>query len=156
MIRGFVEGQMLRLSQKRVVAGTLDHLVARFLFAGNEWRGLEVWMHLQQGEQHYAIKLTQGQSKKEDHLNLSKGRWRVWLHGNAVVDGEVVERITTNICNITVEETGGEGGAPMPPVAPTVAEQREARLTTLERRVESLPDAPTESAPSYDGVVEVV
>ena len=113
-------------------------------------------MHLQQGEQHYAIKLTQGQSKKEDHLNLSKGKWRVWLHGNAVVDGEVVERITTNICNITVEETGSEGGALMPPVAPTVAEQLEARLTTLERRVESLPDAPTESAPNYDGVVEVV
>lgn len=133
MIRGFVNGQTLRLSQERVVADTLDYLVARFLFAGEDWMGLEKWLHLEQGEYHYAIKLTGNETRKEDHLNLSAGQWLVWLHGNEVADGEVTERITTNVCALTVEETGGLEGEIMPPVAPEVAEQLEARMTALER-----------------------
>jgi hypothetical protein len=133
MIRGFVQGQTLRLSQGRVVADTLDYLVARFLFAGDEWTGLEKWMHLQQDEYHYAIKLTDNETQKGDHLNLGAGQWLVWLHGNEVVDGEVTERITTNVCAFTVEATGALEGEVMPSVLPEVAEQLDARMTALER-----------------------
>lgn len=153
MIRGFVSGQTLRLSRSRVVADTLDYLVAHFLFSGKDWDGLEKWMHLQQGDGHFAIKLTGDETRKEDHLNLSAGQWLVWLHGNEVADGEVTARITTNVCSLTVEATGAMEGEIMPPVAPDMAEQLDARLSALEQRLESLPEA---SAPLYGGEVEVV
>ena len=156
MIRGFVSGQTLRLSQSRVVADTIDYLVARFLFSGKDWDGLEKWMHLQQGDQHFAIRLTGDETRKEDHLNLGAGRWLVWLHGNEVADGEVVERITTNVCTLSVEATGAQEGDVMPSVAPDVAEQLAARLSALEQKLEGLPDTPTTSVPLYGGEVEVV
>lgn len=133
MIRGFVHGQTLRLSQGRVVADTLDYLVARFLFEGEDWTGMEKWMHLMQGDEHYAIKLTDDETRREDHLNLSAGQWLVWLHGNELAGGEVVERITTNVCTLIVEETGGMDGEVMPPVAPDVVEQLAARISALEQ-----------------------
>lgn len=156
MIRGFVNGQMLRLSQGRVVADTIDYLVARFLFAGDEWTGLEKWMHLQQGARHYAIKLTDNETRKEDHMNLGAGQWLIWLHGNEVVEGEVTERITTNVCTLAVEETGATEGEVMQPVAPEVAEQLDARIVVLERKVAALSNGTTEAAPLYGGEVEVV
>jgi len=156
MIRAFVSGQTLRLSQSRVVADTIDYLVARFLFTGADWNGLEKWMHLQQGEYHYAIKLTDDQTRREDHLNLTEGQWLIWLHGNEVVDGEVTERITTNVCAFTVEATGALEGEVMPPVAPDVAEQLDARMTAIEREQATEVHLPAVGAVDEGKLLQVV
>jgi hypothetical protein len=133
MIKGFVQGQTLKLAQTRVVADTIDYLIAKFHFQGEDWRNLEKWMHLQQGEQLYAIKLTEDRTQKSDHLNLGAGEWAVWLHGNENSDGVVVQRITTNICSFTVIESGALEGEVMPELPATLGEQIDARLCALEQ-----------------------
>ena len=139
MIKGFVQGQTLKLAQTRVVADTIDYLIAKFHFQGEDWRGLEKWMHLQQGEQLYVIKLTDDRTQKRDHLNLSAGEWAVWLHGNENVDGVVTQRITTNICAFTVERSGALEGDAMPELPAGLGEQLQARIHALEEARSELP-----------------
>ena len=133
MIKGFVQGQTLKLAQTRIVADTIDYLIAKFHFQGEDWRGLEKWMHLQQGEQLYAIKLIEDKTQKSDHLNLGAGEWAIWLHGNENSDGVVVQRITTNICSFTVIASGALEGEVMPELPASLGEQIDARLCALEQ-----------------------
>ena len=139
MIKGFVQGQTLKLAQTRVVADTIDYLIAKFHFQGEDWRGLEKWMHLQQGEQLYVIKLTEDRTQKSDHLNLSAGEWAVWLHGNETVNGSVTQRITTNVCAFTVERSGAQDGDAMPELPAGLGEQLQARVAALEGQEAELP-----------------
>lgn len=139
MIKGFVQGQTLKLAQTRVVADTIDYLIAQFRFQGEDWRALEKWMHLQQGEQLYVIKLTNDRTRKSDHLNLSAGEWAIWLHGNENVNGEVTQRITTNICAFTVERSGALEGDVLPELPASIGEQLEARIALLEDNESRLP-----------------
>lgn len=139
MIKGFVQGQTLKLAQTRVVADTIDYLIAKFHFQGEDWRGLEKWMHLQQGEQLYVIKLTEDRTQKSDHLNLSAGEWAVWLHGNETVNGSVTQRITTNVCAFTVERSGALDGDAMPELPAGLGEQLQARVAALEGQEAELP-----------------
>ncbi|MBE6661619.1 MAG: hypothetical protein E7605_09505 [Ruminococcaceae bacterium] len=139
MIKGFVQGQTLKLAQTRVVADTIDYLIAKFHFQGEDWQGLEKWMHLQQGEQLYVIRLTNDRTRKNDHLNLGAGEWAVWLHGNEQVDGAVAQRITTNICAFTVERSGVLEGDAMPELPAGLGEQLDARVAVLEQQRGALP-----------------
>ncbi len=139
MIKGFVQGQTLRLAQTRVVADSIDYLIAKFSFQGEDWRGLEKWMHLQQGEQLYVIQLNDDRTQKSDHLNLSAGEWAVWLHGNVSESGTVTQRITTNICTFTVEQSGALEGDAMPELPASIGEQLQARIAVLEANEGGLP-----------------
>ena len=139
MIKGFVQGQTLRLAQTRVVADSIDYLIAKFHFQGEDWRGLEKWMHLQQGEQLYVIQLIDDHTQKSDHLNLSAGEWAVWLHGNVSESGSVMQRITTNICTFTVEQSGALEGDAMPELPASIGEQLQARIAVLEANEGGLP-----------------
>ena len=139
MIKGFVQGQTLRLAQTRVVADSIDYLIAKFHFQGEDWRGLEKWMHLQQGEQLYVIQLNDDRTQKSDHLNLSAGEWAVWLHGNVSESGSVMQRITTNICTFTVEQSGALEGDAMPELPASIGEQLQARIAALEANESGLP-----------------
>ncbi len=132
MIKGFVQGQTLKLARSHIVADTIDYLIAKFSFQGEDWRGLDKWMHLRKGEQTYAVHLTDDKTRKEDHLNLDAGVWSVWLHGSEQVGGQVVLRITTNVCDFKVEESGALDGEVLPELPVGVSEQLAARVDALE------------------------
>jgi len=144
MIKGFVQGQTLKLSHTKVVADSIDYLIAKFTFNGDDWTNMDKWMHLQKGESVYAVRLQDDKTKKEDHLNLGAGEWSIWLHGNLQEDGVVRERITTNICTIHVENSGALSGDALPELPASIGEQVMARMDVLEAQMEkaaTLPDA---------------
>lgn len=132
MITGHIVRQRLNLCDSHVVADTIDYLEAKFFFKTDDWDGLEKWVHFANGDTVYDIPLTDGCIRKEDHLNLSAGVWSVYLHGNAYENGEVVERITTDIAPLYVHPTGTLDGEPFPEIPASVVEQINARLARLE------------------------
>ena len=144
MIKGFVQGQTLKLSQTKVVAGSIDYLIAKFTFNDAEWASLDKWMHLKKGESVYAVRLQNDRTRKEDHLNLDAGEWSVWLHGNSQEDGVVTERITTNVCTFTVEDSGVLSGDALPELPASLGEQVMVRMDALEAQMgkaATIPDA---------------
>ena len=156
MIKGFVQGQTLKLSQTKVVAGSIDYLIAKFTFNDAEWASLDKWMHLQKGESVYAVRLQNDRTRKEDHLNLDAGEWSVWLHGNSQEDGVVTERITTNVCSFTVEESGVLSGDALPELPAGVGEQVMARMEALEAQMEQTNPLPDPSELENGRVLMVV
>lgn len=133
MIAGFVRGQTLRLSVPRIAADTIDYLTAKFLFQSSDWDGLGKWAHFAQGEAAYDICLTDDEITADAHLNLSAGKWKVYLHGNRYADGAVVQRITTEVQELEVLPTGMLNGEPFPEMPASVTEQILARLDNVEQ-----------------------
>ncbi len=133
MIAGFVRGQMLRLSVPRIAADTIDYLTAKFLFQSSDWSGLEKWAHFAQGAAAYDICLTDDEITADAHLNLSAGKWKVYLHGNRYADGAVVQRITTEVQELEVLPSGMLNGEPFPEMPASVTEQILARLDNVEQ-----------------------
>jgi len=156
MIKGFVQGQTLKLSQTKVVAGSIDYLIAKFTFNDAEWASLDKWMHLQKGESVYAVRLQNDRTRKEDHLNLDAGEWSVWLHGISQEEGVVTERITTNVCTFTVEESGVLSGDALPELPAGVGEQVMARMEALEAQMEQTDPLPDPSELENGRVLMVV
>ncbi len=156
MIKGFVQGQTLKLSQTKVVAGSIDYLIAKFTFNDAEWASLDKWMHLQKGESVYAVRLQNDRTRKEDHLNLDAGEWSVWLHGNSQEDGVVTERITTNVCTFTVEDSGVLSGDALPELPAGIGEQVMARMEALEAQMEQTDPLPDPSELENGRVLMIV
>jgi hypothetical protein len=113
-------------------------------------------MHLQKGESVYAVRLQSDRTRKEDHLNLDAGEWSVWLHGNSQEDGVVTERITTNVCTFTVEESGVLSGDALPELPAGVGEQVMARMEALEAQMEQTDPLPDPSELENGRVLMVV
>ncbi len=132
MIYGEIFRQRLKLVNEHVVADTIDYLEMKFNFRTDDWDGLSKWAHFANGDTVYDIPLTDDCIRREDHLNLTAGEWRVYLHGNAFADGQVVERITTNTEILRVIPTGTLDGEPFPEMPASVTEQILARLSWLE------------------------
>jgi hypothetical protein len=133
MITGFVHGQVLRLSAPVVAADTLDYLTAQFVFRSADWSGMEKWAHFSKGGTVYDVRLTDDKIRREDHLNLGAGEWKVYVHGNRFADGTVVERITTAEDVLRVVPTGALDGEPFPEMPASVTEQILARLENVEQ-----------------------
>lgn len=134
MITGHIVRQRLNLCDSHVVADTIDYLEAKFIFKTDDWDGLTKWAHFaNDGGTVYDIRLTEDCIRKEDHLNLSAGMWKVYLHGNGFRDGEVVQRITTDEAVLYVNPTGTLDGEPFPEMPASVTEQILARLDNVEQ-----------------------
>lgn len=131
MLYGEVNRQRLKIISEHVVADTIDYLEARFAFSV-DWDGLEKWVHFAKDGEVYDIQLTDDCIRKEDHLNLSAGIWKVYLHGNEFSGGRVIERITTNAAILKVEPTGTLDGEPFPEIPASETERINARLAKLE------------------------
>lgn len=131
MLYGEINRQRLKIINEHVVADTIDYLEARFAFS-EDWDGLEKWVHFAKDGEVYDIRLTDDCIRKEDHLNLSAGIWKVYLHGNEFSGGKVIERITTNAAILKVEPTGTLDGEPFPEMPASVTEQILARLNKIE------------------------
>lgn len=132
MLYGEINRQRLKIINEHVVADTIDYLEARFAFS-EDWDGLEKWAHFAKDGEVYDIRLTDDCIRKEDHLNLSAGIWKVYLHGNEFSGGKVIERITTNAAILKVEPTGTLDGEPFPEMPASVTEQILARLEDVEQ-----------------------
>lgn len=133
MLYGEITRQHLKLINAHVVADTIDYLEMKFSFQTADWSGLEKWAHFANGDTVYDIRLTNDCIRKEDHLNLSAGIWKVYLHGNEFADGRVTERITTNVEVLRVLPTGTLTGEPFPEMPASVTEQILARLENIEQ-----------------------
>lgn len=133
MLYGEILHQHLKLTSAHVVADTIDYLEMKFTFQTDDWDGLEKWAHFAKNGTVYDIRLTDDGIRKEDHLNLSAGVWKVYLHGNEFADGKVIERITTCVENLRVYPTGALDGEPFPEMPASVTEQILARLEDIEQ-----------------------
>lgn len=133
MLYGEILHQHLKLINEHVVADTIDYLEMNFTFQTDDWDGLEKWAHFSKNGTVYNIRLTDDCIRKEDHLNLSAGIWKVYLHGNEFADGKVIERITTCVENLRVYPTGTLTGEPFPEMPASVTEQILARLENIEQ-----------------------
>lgn len=127
MIEGVVKGQALVLSYPTTVAETVGYLTAVFSFPYGDWEGLNIWAHFKKEELVYSVQLKNGKITEEDHLNLSEGVWEVYLHGTKTVDGEAVQRITTQSRHLLVLPCGILDGEPLLVTPPSVGEQILAR-----------------------------
>lgn len=132
MLYGEINRQRMKIINEHVVADTIDYLEARFAFS-EDWDGLEKWAHFAKDGEVYDIRLTDDCVRKEDHLNLSAGIWKVYLHGNEFAGGKVIERITTNAAILKVAPTGTLDGEPFPEMPASVTEQILARLEKVEQ-----------------------
>lgn len=148
MIAGFVRGQTLRLSVPRIAADTIDYLTAKFLFQSSDWDGLEKWAHFAKSGAAYDIRLTDDEITADSHLNLSAGKWTVYLHGNRYADGKVVQRVTTETQTLEVFPTGILDGEPFPTVPPSAGEQIIASAAAAEAGAKSAADAAGRAAES--------
>ncbi len=133
MLYGEIIRQHLKLINEHVVADTIDYLEMKFTFQTDDWDGLEKWAHFSKNGTVYDIRLTDDCIRKEDHLNLGAGVWKVYLHGNEYRNGEVRERITTCVENLRVYPTGTLAGEPFPEMPASVTEQILARLEDIEQ-----------------------
>lgn len=133
LLYGDIFSQRLTLVNTHVVADTIDYLEVKFFFKTNDWDGLEKWVHFANSERVYDIRLSEDGVQKEDHLNLTAGKWRVYLHGNRYENGQVIERITTDEAVIYVAPTGTLDGEPFPEMPASVTEQILARLENVEQ-----------------------
>ncbi len=133
VIVGHVYGQSLRLVEETVAADTIDYLEAKFLFRSGDWDGMEKWAHFaDESGRVFDVKLTGDCIRKEDHLNLGEGTWSVYLHGNVFEDGQVVERVTTDVAVMVVKPSGAIDGEPFPEMPASEIERICARLEALE------------------------
>lgn len=133
MILGTINCQKLSLNSTDIVADTIDFIEARFVFMSDDWDGLEKWAHFARDSEVYDIRLTDDHIRREDHLNLSSGKWKVYIHGNEFRGGEVIQRVTTNMVTLYVEPTGTLDGEPFPEMPASVTEQILARLEDVEQ-----------------------
>lgn len=133
MLNGEIFRQRLKIANTHVVADTIDYLEAKFFFKTDDWDGLDKWAHFANDSAVYDIRLTEDCIRKEDHLNLSAGMWKVYLHGNEFRDGKVIQRITTDEAVLCVNPTGMLDGEPFPEMPASVTEQILARLDNVEQ-----------------------
>lgn len=139
MIVGYIKGQSLSLSSPTIASGTIDHLTAFFTFFTSEWEQCnEIWVHFSQGDTVYDAEIIEGKVNKNQHINLDKGEWEVYLHGNVNVNGEVIERITTEKETLFVKESGIIDGNPFPSVDESTAEKILAKAQYAVNEVERL------------------
>lgn len=140
--------QQLHLVKEHIVSETIDYLEMKFNFRTDDWNGLEKWVHFAKGDAVYDIPLMEDKIRREDHLNLSEGEWKVYLHGNRFEDGRVIERITTNQATLDVQPTGILDGGPFPEMPASVTERILARLDNVEQN-----GGDVESVKSVNGVL---
>lgn len=129
MINAFIKGQSLKVVAPVIVADSIKYLEAKFHFQTSDWDGASKWAHFSKGDITYDVHLNHDDAiTNEDNLNLSAGKWTVYLHGTN--DGT---RITTEKAYIEVKESGVLDGEPFPDVPVSALENLDARVHALEQ-----------------------
>lgn len=124
-IVGSVCGQRLCLEQATIAADTIDYLTARFSFS-EDWNGAEKFAFFaKSGEEDEPaeVPLTDDRIAESQHLNLTAGRWKIWLVGIRTEGAEITQRITTTVAEIRVQLSGVTDGEPFPGETGSAGEQ---------------------------------
>lgn len=124
-IAGSVCGQRLCLEQATIAADTIDYLNARFSFS-EDWDGAEKFAFFAksgQEDEPAEVPLTDDAITEAQHLNLTAGRWKVWLVGLRTEGAEITQRITTTVAEIRVQLSGVTDGEPFPGETGSAGEQ---------------------------------
>lgn len=115
MIALHVNGQNLTVTQPLIAGGTIAYLEAEAHFS-SDWDGLVKVLHLRKGDDFADIILEDDKVTKDKQMNLGAGYWDVWLTGlEADENGELVERITTDVEEIHVKLSGETSSVPPTP-----------------------------------------
>lgn len=130
MINAFIKGQSLKVVAPVIVADSIKYLEAKFHFQTSDWDGASKWAHFSKGDITYDVHLNHDDAiTNEDNLNLSAGKWTVYLHGT----NEDGTRITTEQVSVEVKESGVLDGEPFPDVPVSALENLDARVHALEQ-----------------------
>ena len=136
IINGFIKSQDLEISAPLIVSDTMNFLEFKFYFQTKEWDGLVKWAHFKQSNLSYDLPLQGDSILASQGLALLPGPWKIYIHGSEYVNGEVIQRITTDQATFMVEKSGSGQGGPLPIVPPSVGEQLEARMEGLATKEE--------------------
>lgn len=138
MIVAQISNQNLKIKKANIVAGTVDYLNAQFEFSSDDWKGAEKWAHFSKDDETYDYLLTDDCINAEDHLNLSEGEWRMYLHGNFYENGRLIKRVTTNVASLYVQATGQLYGDQFPEFTPNTIELLQAKINELDAAKENI------------------
>lgn len=89
-----------------VVSNYIDYLDVSCNFSP-DWAGAVKTVFFNQGDLTYKILLRDDTISKDKHINLCSGVWYTWIMGDMYAEnGSIQHRITTNIVQFTVLESG--------------------------------------------------
>lgn len=134
MLEFCVEHQIIkRKDLNTIVANSSDYLTAEFNFS-NDWRGLEKTAIFTNANGSISIPLDRDNMITEDrHLNLSSGSWIVSVYG---VYGS--KKVITNVCSVTVSDSGASDGTIPPEPTPDLYDQIATRLSNIETQIDNI------------------
>lgn len=132
MLEFCIEHQIIKRKDLNIiVANSSDYLTAEFNFS-NDWRGLEKTAIFTNKDGSIAIPLDRDNMiTKDRHLNLSSGTWIVSVYG--VYESE---KIITNVCSVTVSDSGASDGTIPPEPTPDLYDQIATRLSKIEAQLD--------------------
>lgn len=139
-ITTIVAGQRLNIVAPYLVANSYDYLTVTGSFS-DHWDGYSRWLHIRkQGEtKNFRDLMFSNNFIGEDgHINLIAGVWEFYITGSKDDNG-VTKRLTTNVVNLTVDETGFYTTS-LPDISPDVAEQIDAKAQEALDKVNELID----------------
>lgn len=146
-----VSGQYLDLlTPTKGIADGLNVNSFEFNFRSPEWESCtDKWLHVYNPDYNdntpYDLVIIEDAITEDRGINLPYGIWEVFVHGNVVLNGEVVQRYVTETQSIQIVPSGIVDNSPIGEVAPSVAEQLSAlvwsaynaRITTATATVDN-------------------
>lgn len=135
MIKVCIKGQIITdFSTPDIVANSIDYITAAFNFHSPEWEGLTKYAHFLNGDEPFDIELIDDVISADKHLNFTAGEWTIWLSGHLIENGELKQRITTDMRVFSVKGTGTtDTGNPFPSAVPSITEQILAEIGDVEQ-----------------------
>ena len=110
-----VNHQVLSMDTMTVVSHSKSFLSVKFEFLqSSEWEGMEKFAHFEFEGQTFDVPLEGNTIPKSYGINLTAGRWYIYLHGDRYENGELKERVVTERCSFMVYSSGQKGETPFP------------------------------------------
>lgn len=142
MIKATVVGQVLNVKTPLIFSGTYNYIKGEIDF--NEDWSLATARYARfylDSEHDYTVELDEQNRfgyREEDHIALSKGRWKFWLVGYATQEGGTAEQIiTTNAVDLVSKITGES----FPELQPSVVEMAVLLTRRLKEEAENAKNA---------------
>ena len=125
MLKGVIKGQTFELYSSRIIEKSKDYITGEFTFGTPDWDGCSksIFFKHESEDTPFQILLSDNKFTEDAHVNLKEGKYDVYLKG---LNGDT--RITTNICELIVEQTGDLMGDSFQPEPPGILDQLEDKI----------------------------
>ena len=121
-------GQQLKLSAPVIAADTIDY-IEMAVDMSEDWQRMDaVFVRFELDNYYVEAQVRDGRIRKEQHLNLTRGSWRVSAYGVRSSGEDIIERITSTTASLDVKVTGAHGGEPLPPDPGDIVERLKAQI----------------------------